>query len=105
MMADEEQYYTFEITDATLVTNELIGSYTLISYDGTGVTNTGITLTFEPTRVGAKICNNIGANYILSGNILIISAMISTKMACIDTNLTSLESSFSSMNSVNYTMS
>lgn len=75
------------------MTNNLIGSYTLESYDGTGSTNTGITIMFDKTKVSTKICNSMSADYTMSGNKLMFSSMISTMMYCDDQMLMNLESS------------
>lgn len=101
MMADEEQYYSFKlITDKDIA---LSWTYVLDTYQGTKVTNTGITLSFTPDRVSAKICNSINGTYTATSNSISFGPMMSTKMYCDDTQLMDLESKFGSLSSASYT--
>lgn len=105
MIADEEQNYTFMITNTNKdsimngmnVDANLMGMYHLVSYDNTGTTNTGITLQIGSTRISAKICNNLNSDFSVSGNMMTFGNMISTMMYCDDQMLMNMETSFASM--------
>jgi META domain len=80
----------------------LQGDYYLASYDGTWVANTGITLWFSGSTMSARICNYIGGEYIATDNSITFQSMISTKMACLDGQISDLESAFAWLETVSY---
>jgi len=95
MIADEEMYYSFKlITDTTQI---LSWKYQLLSHNDVVVYNTGITLSFTPTHMYAKICNNLSATYESIDSTIEFGPMISTQMYCMDDELMNIESVWWSM--------
>lgn len=80
-------------------------TYYLTSYNNTGITNTWITISFANNTVSAKICNSINGSYSASGNVITFGPMMSTKMACMDSQITMLENNFNMISSLNYVYS
>lgn len=73
--------------------------FKMISYNGSATpADSKYTLSFEDGSLSAKFCNSISGNFVLDGNLIKVSNLISTKMYCaIPSNLMEMESAFVSM--------
>jgi hypothetical protein len=76
--------------------------YYLASYDGTWVSNTGITLSFSGSRILMHICNIINVDYVATMDSITFSSRISTKIACIDDFAGKVENEFAIIESASY---
>lgn len=100
-LADNPQIQTQD-TQSSLV--NLDGkSFTLESYNGQMVTIPA-TLSFEKGNLHAKICNTINGAYTIEGGLLKSENAISTKMACIDEKVSTVENEFLKLLSVGATV-
>ncbi len=60
-------------------------NWRVLSINGTRTPASNFYLNFMPDRIGAKFgCNSLGAGYSQSGNVLNVSAVMATRMACPD---------------------
>lgn len=57
-------------------------SWTLQSFDGVAATASA-TLSFSGENFSAKLCNSQGGEYVVAGNAISTSKVISTMMACV----------------------
>jgi hypothetical protein len=68
MIADEEQYYEYELIIDTNETTSLQGERQLISIDTIDYTTYNITITIDETTITTQVCNYLSSNYILTDN-------------------------------------
>lgn len=101
----ESNTWDVEFNSGTVSTWVVLSwTYHLWSYNNTGINNTWITLGFDNDRIYAKICNNINGSYTTSGANIKLWVLMSTKMACMDEQISTLENSFGAITSLNYVL-
>lgn len=73
--------------------------FRMTSYNGSATpADSKYTLSFEEGSLSARFCNSISGNFVLDGNLIKASNLISTKMYCASpANLMEIENAFASM--------
>ena len=79
--------------------------YYLISYNGSWVTNTGITLGFSGSMMHARLCNAFNGKYTATADTITLGTMMSTKMACMSGFISDVEWAFSTIQNITYSYS
>lgn len=84
----------------TIITDAgILGNWNLIGFNGSNLSTlkpdlTPINLNLTADRFSIKICNSMNGSYSLVGNTFSNSMMMSTKMACFDTAINTMENAW-----------